>query len=116
MVGVGLAADAVNLLRGRPSLLALLRTGAFAPIAAVMIGNVVAGVLGEMWNWPADPRWTYKAPYAGRVFLFAMPLPGYLGYAALALDLFALYHLVRPRVRGRALPEAHPLSILGTGR
>jgi hypothetical protein len=116
LIGLGLAADAVNMLRSRPSVLALLNAGALAPIAALMIGNVLAGVLGEMWNWPADPRWTYDAPYAGHVKLFAMPLPGYLGYAALALDLFALYHLVRPRIRGRALPEAHPLSILGTGR
>jgi hypothetical protein len=116
LVGVGLVFDALNLLRSRPSLLALLHGRAFAPIAAIMLGNVVAGVLGEMWNWPADPRWTYDAPYAGHVKLFAMPLPGYLGYAALALDLFALYHFVRPRVRGRALAEGHPLSLLGTGR
>jgi hypothetical protein len=69
-----------------------------------------------MWNSRAEPRWTYEAPYAGDVRLFAMPLPGYAGYAALALVLFALYHLVRPRIAGRALPETHPLAILGTGR
>ena len=116
LVGVGLVVDAINMLRGRPSLLALLRAGAVAAVACVMIGNVLAGVLGEMWNWRADPHWTYDAPYAGSVRLFAMPLAGYLGYAALALDLFALYHFVRTRVNGRALPAEHPLAILGTGR
>lgn len=115
LVGTGLVVDALNMLRGRPSLLALLRAGVVAPLAALMIGNVLAGVLGEMWNWPAEPRWSYEAPYAGGVKLFAMPLLGYGGYAALALDLFALYHLVRPRLRGHVLPDTHPLAILGTG-
>jgi hypothetical protein len=116
LVGIGLVVDAINMLRKRPSLLALLRARAVAPIAALIVGNVLAGVLGEMWNWPADPRWVYDAPYAGGLRLFAMPLAGYAGYAALALDLFALYHLVRPRVSGLALPDEHPLAILGTGR
>jgi hypothetical protein len=115
LIGTGLFVDAVNMLRRRPSLLALLRGGAFPPVVAIMLGNVLAGVLGEMWNFPADPRWTYEAPYAGDYKLFAMPLPGYAGYAALALVLFALYHSVRPRIGGRALPEHHPLTILGTG-
>jgi hypothetical protein len=116
LVGVGLVVDAINMMRGRPSLLALLRAGGVAPVLAIAVGNVLAGVLGEMWNWPADPRWTYDAPYAGGVKLFAMPLAGYGGYAALALDLFALYHLVRPCVGGRPLSAEHPLAILGVDR
>lgn len=115
LVGTGLVVDAFNMLRRRPSLLGLLHAGAVAPILAIMIGNMLAGVLGEMWNWKADPQWKYDAPYAGTTRLFAMPLVGYSGYAALALVLFALYHLVRPCVAGRVLPETHPLTILGTG-
>lgn len=116
LIAVGLVADALNLLRGRPSLLA--RLGARSPALPLCIGagNVAAGLLGEAWNYPADPRWTYHVPYADFLYIFAMPLPGYLGYAALALDLFALYHLIRPSFSpGPPLPPGHPLEATGLG-
>ncbi len=114
LIATGLIIDAINLLRGRTSLLAHLRSGSFSMPLAIGLGNIAAGVIGEMWNYPAHPKWTYRVPYADTVRLFEMPLPGYLGYAALALDLFALYHLVRPAKHGRrALPAEHPLCMAG---
>lgn len=116
LISLGLIIDALNLLRRRPSLLAHLRRGSPALPLAIAAGNVAAGFIGEMWNYPASPRWSYHVPYADVLRVFAMPLPGYLGYAALALDLFALYHFVRPRFRaGESLPPGHPLSLTGLG-
>lgn len=116
LVSLGLVTDAVNLLRGRTSLLAQLRAGAWRVPLCISLGNIAAGVLGELWNYPADPKWTYRVPYADVWRLFEMPLPGYLGYAALALDLFALYHLVRvPRRPDAPLAPKHPLTATGLG-
>lgn len=116
LIALGLIVDAVNLGRGRPSLLAHLRAGRWRLPLAISLGNIAAGFVGEMWNYPADPSWTYHASYAGELRVFAMPLPGYLGYAALALDLFALYHLVRPARPGDPLlPSDHPLALTGLG-
>lgn len=116
LIATGLIVDALNSLRGRTSLLLHLRARAFALPLAIAVGNIAAGVIGEMWNHPAAPKWTYRVPYADVVRLFEMPLPGYLGYAALALDLFALYHLVRPKGSAeRSVPVDHPLAVAGLG-
>lgn len=115
LIGAGLLLDAINARRGRPSLLGFLGAGRVGPVFAIAFGNVVAGVIGEAWNFRADPRWTYQADYAGKLRLFAMPLPGFAGYAALAFVLFSFYHLVRPQLAGRAFAAEHPFSVLGTG-
>jgi hypothetical protein len=119
LVALGLVLDTVNMWRRRPSLLAWLATGQHGLVVGIAVGNILAGVVGEAWNFPADPRWSYEASYAGSLRLFAMPLPGYLGYAALAFDLFAAYHLVRPRsldtvqIADPAFDTDHPLRRLG---
>jgi hypothetical protein len=115
LIALGLVVDGVNLLRGRPSLVAHLRSGRLALPCAICLANIAAGFLGEMWNYHASPKWTYRVPYADTIRLFEMPLPGYLGYAALALDLFAVYQFVRPNAwRSKApLPAEHPLSLAG---
>jgi hypothetical protein len=121
LIAAGLFLDTVNLWRRRPSLGALVATGQWRLVTAIGLGNIAAGIVGEAWNFPADPRWAYETSYAGTVRLFAMPLPGYLGYAALAFDLFAAYHFVRPRAldtssnAGTSLGGAHPFHELGVG-
>ena len=114
LLGAGLLLDASNWLRSRPSLLANVFAGSWSLVLCIGLGNMGAGLVGEMWNYPAQPRWTYDAPYAGRWHIFAMPVLGYFGYAALALVLFAAYHAVRPRfASGVALPDTHPLARAG---
>jgi hypothetical protein len=112
LIALGLVADSLNLLLARPSLLGYARRRSLSLLLAISVGNVAAGVLGEAWNYPAHPRWNYDVSYAGDLYLFAMPLPGYLGYAALALDLFALYHLLGPR-RKASFPAGHPYAVMG---
>lgn len=112
LLSLGLVADSLNLLLGRPSLLGYAKQRSLALLLAICVGNLAAGVLGEAWNYPAHPRWSYDVAYAGDLYLFAMPLPGYLGYAALAIDLFALYHLLGRR-RNASFPAGHPYAALG---
>jgi hypothetical protein len=114
LLGAGLLLDASNWLRSRPSLLANVAAGSWSLVLCIGLGNMGAGLAGEMWNYPAQPRWTYDAPYAGRWHVFAMPVFGYFGYAALALVLFAAYHAVRPRFAPPVtMPDTHPLSRAG---
>jgi hypothetical protein len=56
--------------------------------------------MGEAWNYPASPKWTYDVPYIGFAHVFEMPLLGYLGYPLLALAIFTLYHFVRGLIPG----------------
>lgn len=113
LLGVFVTADATNALRGRASLLARALRGDVHLAGCLVVGNVAAGLVGEAWNYPADPRWTYDVPYADFLHVFEMPLPGYLGYGALALAVFALHHALRPRFAAAPLPAGHPLVEAG---
>jgi hypothetical protein len=113
LVGLFLSADATNAARGRPSLLERALSGDCRFAGALFGGNVVAGVIGEGWNYWADPKWRYDVPYADTFKIFEMPWPGYAGYGFLALALFALYHAVRPRFRRVAMAPGHPLAECG---
>ena len=111
--------DAANALTRRPSLLRRCASGRDRArfLASVVLSNLALGLLSEMWNHTATPKWTYDAPYAGAARLFGMPLLGYVGYVVLALIVYAAYHLVRARSHGKSdvddLPADHPAIVLG---
>ena len=74
----------------------------------------MCGVLWEFWNYWALAKWRYVGvPVFPSVRLFEMPLAGYLGFPPFALEVFALYHLVRPLVGlsdpGRGNPATDPI-------
>ena len=65
-----------------------------------------AALLWEFWNYWALARWRYVGvPVFPAVKLFEMPLAGYLGFPPFALEVFAMYHFVRPLI-GPPEPDA----------
>jgi hypothetical protein len=72
-----------------------------------LAAGIVCGILWEFWNHWALAKWRYVGvPVFPSVRLFEMPLAGYLGFPPFALEVFAMYHLVRPlagRLDGNAL-------------
>jgi hypothetical protein len=95
LLGTLLLLDPLNQLRGRPSLLGHVANGEYR-VPVVFGGATMAmGVVGEMWNYPASPKWTYDVPIIDFAYLFEMPLLGFAGYALLALTIFAIVHFVR---------------------
>jgi hypothetical protein len=98
-LGFVLLLDPVNFRAGRPSFLAAWRAGDRAFIRRWLVAGIVCGVLWEFWNYWALAKWRYVGvPVFPSVRLFEMPLAGYLGFPPFALEVFALYHLVRPLV------------------
>ena len=61
--------------------------------------GVLCGVLWELWNYWARAKWHYSVPIMEHVKIFEMPLPGYLGFPAFALECFTMYVFVRAAVR-----------------
>lgn len=94
-VGIPLALDPLNYLRGRPSILGQLVRGRWGVPLALMLAGPVTGLFWEFWNYWAYPKWYYTVPFFDLWHLFEMPLPGYGGYVPFALELYALYHAVR---------------------
>jgi hypothetical protein len=105
-LGFVLLLDPLNARAGRPSFLAAWRAGDRAFVRRWLVAGIVCGVLWELWNYWALAKWRYVGvPVFPSVRLFEMPLAGYLGFPPFALEVFAMYHLVRPLV-GLSDPEA----------
>ena len=59
------------------------------------LGGLLCGVLWEFWNYWSRAKWHYSVPIMERLKIFEMPLPGYFGFPAFALECFTMYVLVR---------------------
>jgi hypothetical protein len=59
------------------------------------LSGVLCGVLWEFWNYWARAKWHYTVPIMEHLKIFEMPVPGYLGFPAFALECFTMYVFVR---------------------
>jgi hypothetical protein len=57
--------------------------------------GLLCGVLWEFWNYWARAKWHYSVPILEHTKIFEMPLPGYLGFPAFAIECFTMYVFVR---------------------
>ena len=73
-------------------------------------------MLWEFWNYWSRAKWHYTVPIMEHVKIFEMPLPGYLGFPAFALECFTMYVFVRAvRIRPAEARLRRPdTSQLGT--
>ncbi|HKO85389.1 MAG TPA: hypothetical protein VJ140_12700 [Actinomycetota bacterium] len=85
--------DAVARLRGRPSIIGLVRRGRAGPVLLMAVAGLGTGILWEMWNFGAVPYWQYRIPYLGHLPVFEMPILGYLGYLPFILAADAFWRL-----------------------
>jgi hypothetical protein len=96
-LGFVLLLDPLNAGAGRPSFLGRWRAGDRGFAGRWLVAGLVCGVLWELWNYWALARWRYVGvPVFPDVKLFEMPLAGYLGFPPFALEIFSMYHFVRP--------------------
>ena len=61
----------------------------------LLVAGLVCGLLWEFWNYWAHTKWIYTVPMPPDLKLFEMPLPGYLGFPAFAVECFVMYVFVR---------------------
>jgi hypothetical protein len=93
--------DPINARLGGPSLLADVGARRYDRVINLAAGGSVCGVLWEFWNYWARSKWHYTVPIMSNLKVFEMPLPGYLGFPAFALECFTMYVFVRQIVVGR---------------
>lgn len=97
--------DPLNARSGGESLTLDYRDGARARTINLLAGGLLCGLLWEFWNYWARTKWIYAVPIMPNLRLFEMPLPGYLGFPAFALECFTMYICVRRILwRGRVRP------------
>lgn len=87
--------DPINNLLRRKSAFGHLLAGDWRFIVTLPLAGITCGFFWELWNSLALPGWYYRVPWIDHApHLFAMPLPGYLGYLPFAVELFAMYQLL----------------------
>jgi len=94
--------DPINAWLDAPSLFARTRAGNRDLLINLMASGLLCGLLWEFWNYWSRAKWHYTVPIMEHVKLFEMPLPGFLGFPAFALECFTMYVFVRQLAR-RAL-------------
>jgi hypothetical protein len=82
--------DPVNQWLGRPALLDGVAAGRPGWLVSLLASGYICGFFWEFWNYWAATRWQYIFPIFQRVKLFAMPLPGYIGFPPFALECFTM--------------------------
>jgi hypothetical protein len=87
--------DPLNEMRGWPSIVGDLARGDWRRLLSLLVSALVCGILWEFWNYWALSKWTYTVPYFGNVKIFEMPVLGYLGFPAFAVECWTIYIFVR---------------------
>ena len=87
--------EPINIHLGADSLIEESRTAGYSQIKNLMLSGFLCGGLWEFWNYWAGAKWHYSVPIMEHFKIFEMPLPGYFGFPAFALECFTMYVFVR---------------------
>ena len=93
-VGFVLLLDPLNHRAKGRSLLGELEAGRTTTICCLLASGLVCGIIWEFWNYWAAAKWLYIFPIMQDWKIFEMPLLGYLGFPAFALECFVMYEFV----------------------
>jgi hypothetical protein len=107
-LGFILLLDPLNARAGGESLLGDWRDGRMGRAINLLAAGLVCGLLWEFWNYWAGAKWAYNVPILPDVKIFEMPILGFAGFPAFALECFVMYVAVR-RYLWRGAPR--PISI-----
>ena len=94
-LGFILMLDPINARLGGESLAGDLVEGRHARVKNLVLSGFLCGILWEFWNYWARAKWHYTVPIMEKLKIFEMPVPGYLGFPAFALECFTMYVFAR---------------------
>jgi hypothetical protein len=87
--------DPLNARAAEESILGDWREGRRDRLVNLLVAGLVCGLIWEFWNYWAGTKWIYNVPILPHLRIFEMPVPGYGGFPAFALECFAMYIAVR---------------------
>ena len=90
-LGFILLLDPLNYRDGRPSLWGDWAHGYKARTWALLTAGLICGLLWEFWNHWAAAKWLYIFEILPDWRIFEMPVIGFLGFPAFALEIFVMY-------------------------
>jgi hypothetical protein len=97
--------DPINARLGGESLFLDWRARRFDRTINLAGSGFLCGLLWEFWNYWSRAKWHYTVPIMENLKIFEMPVPGYFGFPAFALECFTMYVFVRV-LWVRLMPDA----------
>jgi hypothetical protein len=94
-LGFILLLDPLNARAGAESLLGDFREGRYGRLINLLVAGLACGIIWEFWNYWSGTKWKYNVPILPNFRLFEMPVAGFGGFPAFALECFAMYVLIR---------------------
>jgi hypothetical protein len=94
-LGFALFLDPLNASMGGESILGDMREGHYGRLKNLLLSGLVCGIAWEFWNYWAGAKWVYSVPILPGLRIFEMPIPGYAGFPAFAVECFTMYVAVR---------------------
>jgi hypothetical protein len=94
-LGFALLLDPLNARAGEESILGDLQDGRYGRLINLLAAGLICGVTWELFNFWAGAKWKYTVPILPQLRLFEMPLLGYAGFPAFAVECFAIYIALR---------------------
>ena len=107
-LGFAFLLDPLNARAGAESILGDAREGRYSRLINLLVAGLICGVAWEFWNYWAGAKWKYTVPIRPELRIFEMPLLGYGGFPAFAVECFTMYVAVRALI-WRA--GARPISV-----
>jgi hypothetical protein len=87
--------DPLNARAGDESILGDWKDGRRSRLLHLLVAGLLCGLLWEFWNYWSGSKWIYNLPFLPDARLFEMPLLGFGGFPAFAVECFVMYVAVR---------------------
>ncbi len=87
------------LLSREDSILWEIENGKVETLFSLILSGFICGFLWEFWNFWAITKWKYFVPILPNVKLFEMPVLGFFGFPAFAIEMYLLYNFIRVMFR-----------------
>lgn len=113
-LGFILLLDPINHATGRESLAGDFHRGEYDRLKNLILSGFLCGILWEFWNYWAKAKWVYTVPIMEHLKIFEMPVPGYLGFPAFALECFTMFVFVRGLASRLAPGFGRPIGLPNT--
>ena len=107
-LGFAFLLDPLNASAGAESILGDAREGRYGRLINLLVAGLICGVAWEFFNYWAGAKWKYTVPILPELRIFEMPLLGYGGFTAFAVECFTMYVAVRALIWRAA---SRPISV-----
>jgi hypothetical protein len=108
--------EPINYHRGARSLLGEMERGSCRTLASFAFSGALCGLLWEFWNYWARAKWLYIFPIGQGTKIFEMPLAGFLGFPAFALECLVLFSFLGTVLSHRAPSRRDSLAAVAPER